>query len=45
MMPSQQMDAAMLGQLDRLVRSKGHLPDVGQHDHPGVCGRCDTALG
>ncbi|MGR3758277.1 MAG: isoleucine--tRNA ligase [Tranquillimonas sp.] len=21
------------------------LPDVGQHDHPGVCGRCDAALG
>ncbi|MHA6263608.1 isoleucine--tRNA ligase [Arenibacterium sp. CAU 1754] len=20
------------------------LPDVGQHDHPGVCGRCDAAL-
>ncbi len=21
------------------------LPDVGTHAHPGVCGRCDTALG
>jgi len=21
------------------------LPDVGGHTHPGVCGRCDTALG
>ena len=21
------------------------LPDVGQHPHPGVCGRCNTALG
>ena len=21
------------------------LPDVGHHSHPGVCGRCDTALG
>ncbi len=21
------------------------LPDVGTHRHPGVCGRCDTALG
>jgi isoleucyl-tRNA synthetase len=21
------------------------LPDVGQHSHPGVCGRCDSALG
>jgi isoleucyl-tRNA synthetase len=21
------------------------LPDVGTHSHPGVCGRCDTALG
>jgi len=21
------------------------LPDVGRHDHPGVCGRCDAALG
>ncbi|MGC8201857.1 isoleucine--tRNA ligase [Aliiroseovarius sp. PTFE2010] len=21
------------------------LPDVGQHAHPGVCGRCDAALG
>ncbi|WP_204115336.1 isoleucine--tRNA ligase [Shimia biformata] len=21
------------------------LPDVGSHSHPGVCGRCDTALG
>ncbi len=21
------------------------LPDVGSHDHPGVCGRCDAALG
>ncbi|SHE88292.1 Isoleucyl-tRNA synthetase [Ruegeria intermedia] len=21
------------------------LPDVGRHAHPGVCGRCDTALG
>ncbi|MGR3709387.1 MAG: zinc finger domain-containing protein, partial [Alterinioella nitratireducens] len=21
------------------------LPDVGRHDHPGICGRCDAALG
>jgi isoleucyl-tRNA synthetase len=21
------------------------LPDVGTHRHPGVCGRCDAALG
>ena len=21
------------------------LPDVGQHAHPNVCGRCDSALG
>jgi isoleucyl-tRNA synthetase len=21
------------------------LPDVGSHAHPGVCGRCDGALG
>ena len=21
------------------------LPDVGLHAHPGVCGRCNTALG
>ena len=30
---------------DKCARCWKILPDVGQHAHPGVCGRCDDALG
>ena len=29
---------------DKCQRCWKVLPDVGQHRHPGVCGRCDAAL-
>ena len=30
---------------EKCLRCWRVLPDVGTHDHPGVCGRCDAALG
>ncbi|MDW3222630.1 MAG: isoleucine--tRNA ligase [Paracoccaceae bacterium] len=30
---------------DKCARCWKVLPDVGQHSHPGVCGRCDSAIG
>ncbi|SET81396.1 isoleucine--tRNA ligase [Oceanicella actignis] len=30
---------------DKCLRCWKILPDVGRHAHPGVCGRCDKALG
>jgi isoleucyl-tRNA synthetase len=30
---------------DKCQRCWKILPDVGTHAHPGVCGRCDAALG
>ncbi|MFW8635550.1 isoleucine--tRNA ligase [Cribrihabitans pelagius] len=30
---------------DKCQRCWKILPDVGDHKHPGVCGRCDSALG
>ncbi|RFP90162.1 isoleucine--tRNA ligase [Rhodobacteraceae bacterium 63075] len=30
---------------EKCLRCWKILPDVGRHEHPGVCGRCDAALG
>ena len=34
-----------LAEGEKCARCWRILPDVGDHAHPGLCGRCDTALG